>query len=114
MIQSNHILLLLQSDDYYCKDYPVLNYTLVTINNGSLEKRSLLLVSEDSITANNLLENAVYMFRVIASNIVGAVSTSNWTICKLLISKNLNVCSLLNHQFVKQTQLMFNLSVQLC
>ena len=69
----------MQPDDYYCDEYALLNYTLLI----SSEAQSLSMIVNDSITRNTLSANAVYMLRVIASNVFGDVSTHNWTIiCK--------------------------------
>ena len=78
----------MQANDYYCEEYPVLNYTLV-ITSGTDKEIALSVVAEDSITVDRLLENAVYIFQIIASNVFGAISTHNRTICKPLTYDNL-------------------------
>ena len=70
----------------YCEDYPVTNYTMevggvVTISE-SLDEVQFMSV-ENSITADNLSENAVYFYRIHASNSVGTVSTNSTDICEL-------------------------------
>ena len=79
---------LMQANDYYCEEYPVLNYTLV-ITSGTDKEIALSVVAEDSITVDRLLENAVYIFQIIANNAVGTISTNNRTICKPLTCNNL-------------------------
>ena len=79
---------LMQANDYYFEEYPVLNCTLV-ITSGTDKEIALSATAEDSITVDRLLENAVYIFQIIASNDVGAISTNNRTICKPLTCDNL-------------------------
>ena len=78
----------MQANNYYCEEYPVLNYTLV-ITSGTDKEIALSVVAENSITVDCLLENTVYIFQIIASNAVGAISTNNRMICKPLTCNNL-------------------------
>ena len=82
---------LMQANDYYCEEYLVLNYTLV-ITSGTDNEIALSVVVEDSITVDCLLENAVYIFQIIASNAIGDISKNNRTICKPLTRNNLFIC----------------------
>ena len=86
---------LMQANDYYCEEYPVLNYTLV-ITSGTDKEIALSVTAEDSIAVDRLLENAVYIFQIIASNAVGDISTNNRTICKPLTCNNLLLFPLCN------------------
>ena len=86
---------LMQANNYYCEEYPVLNYTLV-ITSSTNKEIALSVTAEDSITVDCLLENAVYIFQIIASNAVGAISTNNRTICKPLTCNNLLLFRLCN------------------
>ena len=94
----------------YCKDYPVTNYTmevrgvLVSETSGDVQFVS----AENSITADNLSENAVYFYRIYASNSVGTVSTNNTDICELqLIIHNFKIMCL--PSLLTQTLLMYRL-----
>ena len=69
----------------YCADYPVTNYSLeVTELRVEEDTSGTIFTSlENSIKAENLSEDAIYVFRLSASNSVGTVSTNlSQEICK--------------------------------
>ena len=75
----------MQPIDYYCEEYPVLNYTVELTNVLSSEVWSLTVLAEDNVTADGLSEDTVYVFELIAANNFGTVSTGNYTICTLIL-----------------------------
>ena len=74
----------MQPIDYYCEEYPVLNYT-VELTNVLSEVWSLTVLAEDNVTADGLSEDTVYVFELIAANNFGTVSTGNYIICTLIL-----------------------------
>ena len=72
----------MQPINYYCEEYPVLNYTIELTNVLSSEVSSYMyLHSNDWISADNLSEDTIYTFRVIVPSDFGALSTGSHTIC---------------------------------
>ena len=59
-------ILSMQQVKYYCEKHPVLNYTLKVTNILMSEAWSFSLQAEDSITVNNLTDDALYRFEFIA------------------------------------------------
>ena len=73
----------LKDTSYYCKDYPITNYTLVVENYSFNETLSLFMApNETSVSTSNLSENTAYVFRMLASNSFGSISTDNKEICE--------------------------------
>jgi hypothetical protein len=69
----------------YCADYPVTNYSLeVTEVRVGEDSSGMIFTSlENFIRAENLSEDAIYVFRLSASNSAGTVSTNlSQEICK--------------------------------
>ena len=69
----------------YCDDYPVTNYSLeVTEVRVGEDTSGIIFTSlENSIKAENLSDDAIYVFRLSAINSVGTVSTNlSQEICK--------------------------------
>ena len=60
--------------------YPVTNYTL-EVNGSSLNIQSPMSV-ENSITTNDLSENVIYTFKILAFNSVVSLSTNETEICE--------------------------------
>jgi AAA+ superfamily predicted ATPase len=81
----------MQPIKYYCEEYPVVNYTVKLTDVSSSELWSLSVLAKDSITADGLLEDTVYVFELIAVNDFGAVSTDNHTIC--MLTSTLSYCN---------------------
>ena len=51
----------MQANNYYCEEYPVLNYTLViTIASGTDKEIPLSVQAEDSITVDHLSECSLH------------------------------------------------------
>ena len=73
----------MQPVNYYCEEYPVVNYTVELTNVLSSEAWLFSVLAEDSITVNSLPEDTIYIFELIAVNDFGAVSSGNRTICML-------------------------------
>ena len=71
--------------------YPVTNYTMeIEQLSSESDMQSVTFRSiTNHIVANDLLENAIYMFRITAWNSVGSVSSDAVTVCKLASSSAL-------------------------
>ena len=68
---------------HYCADYPVLNYTLVMNNTlNPADSQSHALSPENPVTVDTLLENSVYVVKIVAANVVGEVSTQYRELCE--------------------------------
>ena len=81
----------------YCADYPVTNYSLEVIQVGEDSSGMIFISTENSIKADNLSEDAIYIYRISAINSVGTVSTNlsqeickfdcdTWAVCTLSTS----------------------------
>ena len=67
----------------YCADYPVTNYSLEVIQVGEGSSGMIFISTENSIKANDLLKDTIYVYRISAINSVGTVSTNlSQEICK--------------------------------
>ena len=64
----------------FCEAYPVSGYVLEVEGPTTASK---LIVSGNVISVDNLMENEVYSFHIIVSNIVGNVSTNRTIISEL-------------------------------
>ena len=72
---------------HYCADYPVLNYTLVVNNTlNPSDSQSHAISPETPVTVDTLLENSVYVVKIVAVNVVGEVSTQYRELCELTTS----------------------------
>ena len=60
-------IIILLLDDFYCEDYPVLNYTLVIINYHSFDMQPHSL----QVSTGNLSENSVYMSELLQGVLLG-------------------------------------------
>ena len=70
----------------YCEEYPINNYTLI-VNGSSFESEMWVFMPVEttiSLTSNNLLDNALLTFNILASNSVGEVRTNEMDICKFI------------------------------
>ena len=68
-----------------CDDYPVINYTLEITRIGVPSSRMQFTSVENFIKAENLSDDAVYVYRLSATNSVGTVSTNHsQEICKFV------------------------------
>ena len=72
----------------YCDMHPVTHYTMeIEQLSSESDMQSLMFRSTTNhIATNDLLENAIYMFRMTAWNSVGPVSSDAVIICKLASS----------------------------
>ena len=69
----------------YCEEYPVDTYSLVVEGVGpSGSPQAELFLRENQLIADQLSEDAVYIFKVHAQNSVGKASTKGIEICKFL------------------------------
>ena len=67
----------------YCADYPVTNYSLEVIQVGEGSSGMIFISTENSIKADDLLKDTIYVYRISAINSVGTVSTNlSQEICK--------------------------------
>jgi hypothetical protein len=82
--QSKLNFLLLMQPASYCADYPVTSYSLEVTEVRVEDSSGMTFASlENFIRAENLSEDAIYVFRLSASNSVGTVSTNlSQEICK--------------------------------
>ena len=67
----------------FCEDYPVLNYTLEIEGSSSNVITHSTLSQHYNFQIGNLSEDREYSFRVLATNAVGTVSSSNISFCEL-------------------------------
>ena len=69
-----------------CDDYPVINYTLEITRVGVTSSRMKFTSVENFMKTGNLSDDAVYVYRLSASNSVGTVSTNySQEICKFVM-----------------------------
>ena len=67
----------------FCADYPVTNYSLEVTEVGEDSSGMQFTFLENFIKAENLSEDAIYVFKLSATNSVGTVSTNlSQEICK--------------------------------
>ena len=69
-------------------EYPVANYTLevegvVSAGSPGTPQFTSELAGENTLRAEDIPQNEVYLFKVSAGNCVGQVSTKNMEICEL-------------------------------
>ena len=69
----------------YCKEYPVVNYSIALrlMSDGSLDTLQFVSEPEKSITIDNLSENTLYWFKILVQNDVGTISTAEIEMCEL-------------------------------
>ena len=70
----------------YCDDYPVTNYSLevTEVRVGEDPSGMIFTSMENPIKAENLSDDAIYVFRLSATNSVGTVSTNlSQEICEI-------------------------------
>ena len=63
--------------------YPVTNYTLDIINLRDDSMLPMNTAINTSFSINNLQEDSVYSFKIVASNSVGVISSNSTMFCKL-------------------------------
>ena len=74
------MILILQPANF-CDNYPITNYTL-EVQGPTTHTQVIQPPSKSFNPVNNLLDNQMYMYRIIVSNAVGDVPTKHNKICK--------------------------------
>ena len=82
-----HVYFMQNQSAGYCESYPVTNYTL-EFTEGPVPDSLMITSTQNTVTAQNLLDNEVYKVKVVVTNSMGNVSTSQEIICKLSLKLN--------------------------